>query len=130
LLLRSSPIGTLEFVDDADAAARALPPDDPDEWTSEQWIAWLNETDADAIADRNSPPATVAGRVVHSSAGQLLGQSMIGLAQAIYGRVHKAPIVIKAPSEPDEDRAIDLHLDFDNPEDSTVELHPGRKPTD
>jgi len=115
-------------VDDAHATARSVPPDDPDEWTSEQWIAWLNETDADTIADRNSPPATVVGRVVHSSAGQLLGQSMIGLAQAIYGpRVNKAPIVIKAPSEPEEDRAFDLHLDFDKPEDSTVELRPGHK---
>ena len=106
-----------------------MPPDDPDDWTNEQWIAWLNETDADAIADRNSLPATVTGRVVHSSAGQLLGQTMIGLAQAIYGpRVNKAPIVIKASSEPEEDRAFTLHLDFDNPEDSTVALRPEREP--
>jgi hypothetical protein len=106
-----------------------VPPDDPDDWTNEQWIAWLNETDADAIADRNSLPATVTGRVVHSSAGQLLGQTMIGLAQAIYGpRVNKAPIVIKASSEPEEDRAFTLHLDFDNPEDSTVALRPEREP--
>jgi hypothetical protein len=116
-------------VDDAHATARSVPPDDPDDWTNEQWIAWLNETDADAIADRNSPPATVAGRVVHSSAGQLLGQTMLGLAQAIYGpRANKAPIVIKAPAEPEEDRAFDLHLDFDNPEDSTVVLRPDREP--
>ena len=47
----------------------------------------------------------------------------------IGGRALNGPLV-KAPSEPDEDRAIDLHLDFDNPEDSTVELHRGRKPTE
>jgi hypothetical protein len=115
-------------VDDAHATDRKVPPADPDEWTSEQWIAWLNETDADAIADRNRPPATAVGRVVHSSAGQLLGQTMIGLAQAIYGRVNKAPIVIKAASEPDEDRAFNLHLDFHHPEDSTVELRLHREP--
>jgi hypothetical protein len=115
-------------VDDAQATARSAPPDDPDDWTNEQWIAWLNETDADAIADRNNPPATVAGRVVHSSAGQVLGQTMIGLAQAIYGPRRRAPIVIKASSEPDEDRAFSLHLDFDSPEDSTVVLHPDREP--
>ena len=115
-------------MDDAHAAARSLPPDDPDDWTNEQWIAWLNETDADAIAARNSPPATVAGRVVHSSAGQMLGQSMIGLARAIYGpRANKAPIVVKANSEPEEDRAFTLHLDFENPEDSTVMLRPDRE---
>jgi hypothetical protein len=114
-------------VDDAHATARSVPPDDPDEWTSEQWIAWLNETDADRIAERNSPPATVVGRVVHSSAGQLLGQTMIGLAQAIYGPRAKAPVVIKAPSEPEDDRAFNLHLDFDNPEDSTVELRKDRE---
>jgi hypothetical protein len=118
-------------VDHAHASARALPPENPDDWSSEQWIAWLNETDADAIADRNSPPATVAGRVVHSNAGQLLGQSMIGLARAIYGpRANKAPIVIKASSEPEEDRLLTLHLDFDNPEDSTVVLRPDREPPD
>jgi hypothetical protein len=116
-----------QIVDDVDATAPGVPPDDPDDWTSEQWIAWLNETDANAIADRNNPPATVAGRVVHSGAGQLLGQTMIGLAQAIYGPRQKAPIVMKANSEPESDRAFSLHLDFDNPEDSTVVLHPDRE---
>ena len=116
-------------MDDAHANARRVPPIDPDDWTNEEWIAWLNETDADAIADRNSAPATVTGRVVHSNAGQLLGQSMIGLARAIYGpRANSTPIVIKANSEPEEDRAFKLHLDFDNPEDSTVVLRPDREP--
>ena len=37
-------------MDDTHATPQSVPPDDPDEWTSEQWIAWLNETDADALA--------------------------------------------------------------------------------
>jgi hypothetical protein len=113
------------LVEDFDAATSGLPPADPDEWTNEQWIAWLNETDANTLADRNRPPVTVAGRVVHSGAGQVLGQTMMGLARAIYGpRENKPPIIAQANSDPEKDRPFSLNLDFDHPSDSTVVLHP------
>ena len=105
------------------------PPADPDDWTDEQWIEWLNATDADAAAARVLPPATVAGRVVHSTGGQMLGITMLGVAQAIYGpRVNKPAIVREAPSEPENDQSMVVHLDFDHPEQSYAVLRPESHP--
>lgn len=59
------------------------PPADPDDWTDEQWIEWLNKTgttDAEDVAR----PVTALGRIAHSSGGSVLGQAMLGMATAIY----------------------------------------------
>jgi hypothetical protein len=118
-------------VDHLDPADRAAPPADADDWTDEQWIEWLKATDADATAEHGLPPATLAGRVVHSTGGQVLGLSMLGLAQAIYGqRDEKVVIVAEANSEPEKDRPFDLHLDADHPEQSFVVLKPPSSPPD
>jgi hypothetical protein len=112
-------------VDDPAPSDREAPPADADDWTDEQWIEWLKATDADTAAAPNLPPATVAGRVVHSTGGQVLGQSMLGLAQAIYGRPEqKVVIVAAANGEPDTDRPFDLHLDADHPDEAFVVLKP------
>jgi hypothetical protein len=95
------------------------PPADADDWTNEQWIDWLKATDASDQAEGGATPATIAGRVVHSVGGQLLGQGMLGLAQAIYGqRDQKVVIVAGANSEPEKDQPFALHLDEDHPERS------------
>lgn len=108
-------------MDPDDPAFPAAPPADPDDWTDEQWIAWLKATDAEAELESDSHPTTQMGRAVHSSGGQVLGQAMLGMAQAIYGRKQDdVAIVAEGPSEPDEDEPFTLKLDPDHPERSTV----------
>lgn len=94
-------------------------------WTDEQWIEWLKATDAEIAADEGRLPATAVGRFVHSAGGQVLGQTMVGLAQAIYGRGDDKPAVVaEANSEPEKDRSFALHLDPEHPEQSFVVVTP------
>jgi hypothetical protein len=111
----------VDNVESFDLAFPDGPPADPEEWTDEQWIAWLKATDSAAGGEADPKPATLGGRVAHSSGGQVLGQAMLGMAYAIYGR-HDDEVVIVAEgdSEPDEDEPFTVHLDRDHPERSAV----------
>jgi hypothetical protein len=91
-----------------------VPPIDPDEWTDEQWLAYLNELSA-SEGDGDDEPVTRTGRLARSAGGQALGNAMLGLAQAMYG-VQQAEVVVEAeaPSGPgDED--LQVTLDPDHP---------------
>ena len=105
------------------------PPADPEEWTDEQWIAWLKATDASAAGEATAGPTTLGRRVAHSSGGQVLGQAMLGMAYAIYGR-HDDEVVIVAEGDgqPDKDEPFTVHLDPDHPERSAVVFHPIAEP--
>jgi hypothetical protein len=97
-----------------------IPPFDPEEWTDEQWLAWLKATDQIAGRDVDIPES-VASRVAKSAPGQVLGQAMLGLAQAIYGKHDEdVTIVEEAPSDPTDDDGFIVTLDFENPERSAV----------
>jgi hypothetical protein len=99
------------------------PPDDPEQWTDEQWIEWLNSTDDEADPPA---PATPMGKVTRSSGGQVLGQAMLGMAQAVFGR-HDDEVVIvdEGPGGPGDDEPFTVHLDPEHPERSTVVVrHP------
>jgi len=111
--------------DPLDSPADAEPPADPEEWTDEQWIAWLRATDADAPAGEDDAPVTPVGRITHSSGGQVLGQAMLGMANVLFGRMDDE-VVIVAPgdSEPDPDEPFTVHLDRDHPERSSVVFRP------
>ncbi len=78
------------------------PPADPEEWTDEQWLAWLSDTD-DVIGDPVGPSAP-KGRLLRSSGGQALGNAMLGVANALYGR-RETPVVVvrEASGQPDDD---------------------------
>ena len=118
-------------MDERATGAGTEPPADAEQWSHEQWITWLKATDLDPLADAVLPPATLAGRAVHSASGRALGQSMLGLAYALYGRPDDKPsIVIAASSEPEPDLPFTLHLDVDHPERSFVVLAPDRDPSD
>ena len=123
------PAGTVEIVEPFDLAFPNGPPADPEEWTDEQWIAWLEATDADAPDGGGNRPATMGARVVHSTGGQVLGQSMLGLAYAIYGRRDdEVVIVAEGDSEQGEDEPFTVHLDPDHPERSSVVFRPVSEP--
>lgn len=96
------------------------PPTNPDDWSDEQWIDWLVATDA--IAADQSAPATRAGRITHSTGGQVLGATMIGLARALYGPEEEKPAVVAERGEPDDDGPLSVHLDFARPDQSYVRL--------
>jgi hypothetical protein len=106
-----------------DQAIPAGPPDDPEDWSDEQWLEWLEATDADpdSPADADEEPTTVLGRAVRSTGGQLLGQAMAGLSNAIYGeKDDEVVIVAEGTSEPGKDEPFVVHLDPDHPERSSV----------
>ena len=111
-------------MDDPGSDSLDEPPVDPEEWTPEQWIAWLKATDEanDPASQATRPgPATTMGRVVSSGGGQVVGSAMLGMAQAIYGVEEDEVVqVVKANTDLDDDELFVVHLDPDHPERSTV----------
>ncbi len=100
------------------------PPADADDWTDEQWLAWLKTSDATLNSDDADAP-TVGERAARSSVGQAVGQAMMGMAQAIYGtKDDELIIVAEGDSEPIDDRPFTVRLDFDNPGQSSVVFRP------
>ncbi len=105
------------------------PPADPEEWTDEQWLTWLEMTDTEMRTEREVAPSTPIGRVARSSGGQVVGQAMLGMAQAIYGRQDdEVAIVTEGPRDPADDEPYAVHLDPDHPERSSVTLRKGSEP--
>ena len=92
------------------------PPEDPEDWTEEQWREWLTNAPPDPDTGRAHP----LSRVVSSPTGTTLGAAMLGLEQAIYGERPKVEIVAEAEAAGDDG---DLELDLDDPAASRVTLH-------
>ncbi len=114
--------GTVVSMEPFDGAIPDDPPADPEEWSDEQWLAWLSATDSEGKSPAgSSASSTKIGRVAHSTGGQVLGQAMVGMARAIYGR-HDDEVVIvaAADSEPNPDEPFTVHLDPEHPERSSV----------
>jgi len=110
-------------VDDDDPVGEAplTPPSDPEEWSDEQWLAWLKATDERLAIEEASAPVTTGARIAHSAGGSVLGQAMLGMAQAIYGRRDdEVVIVVEGDSEPNDDQPFEVHLDAEHPERSSV----------
>jgi hypothetical protein len=109
------------FVEPIEHAVSPVPPLDPEQWTDEQWLAWLKATDGDGDDTSTHAPASVAHRVVHSVGAQMLGQAMLGLAQAIYGpKEEEVVIVAEGTSEPVDDEPFAVNLNLEHPEQSRV----------
>lgn len=102
------------------------PPSDPDEWTDEQWLEWLKATDEPSSDEPDEFIAAVVTRLVQSTPGQVLGQAMLGMAQAIYGRHDEdVVIVVEGNGETKDDEPFAVRLDPDHPERSSVVFKPG-----
>ncbi len=105
----------------------SAPPEDPNAWTDAQWIDWLKATDAEAGPTGEFPVGTVASRIARSSAGQVLGQAMLGLAQAIYGpKDEELVVIVEGAGEPEEDEPFRVRLDFEHPEQSQIVFRSSR----
>ena len=97
------------------------PPDDPEDWTDEQWLAWLEATD---LEEAPEPRPRLAAWREHP-VGSVLGAAMLGLHDAIYGRTdNEVAIVQEAGDDPPDDDLHDIRLDFEHPERSEVVVRP------
>ena len=99
-------------------------PDDPQDWSDDQWLAWLAEVDA--LADEAAPavPEHHKPSFRDGLGGKMLAASMRGLAEAIYGPKEEPAIVIEASGDPPGDEGLDVRLDPDHPEQSVVVVRP------
>jgi hypothetical protein len=109
-------------------------PSDPEQWSDEQWLAWLRETDG-LPAEEAEPGRDGPGELEpdpepeeswrHKGVGtQIVAAAMIGLAEALHGPREKPAIVIDASGDKPNDDGLDLQLDPDHPEQSVVVVRP------
>jgi hypothetical protein len=104
----------------ADETPQEGPPLDPEDWTDDQWIEWLKKTDV-VDAEDAARPVTALGRITRSAGGSVLGQAMLGLANALYGRDdNEVVIVAEGSAQPDEEKPFAVRLDPEHPERSVV----------
>ncbi|MGI8686687.1 MAG: hypothetical protein ACR2MO_16625 [Acidimicrobiales bacterium] len=100
-------------------------PEDPEDWTDEQWLAWLAEgdvTSAEAGPERPEPPRRPTLR--DGLGAKMLAAGMRGLNDAIYGPKDEPAIVIDAAGDPPDPEGLDVQLDPDHPEQSVVVVRP------
>jgi hypothetical protein len=95
-------------------------PDDPETWSDEQWIAWLEEVDAEAAPQPEGHP------LQHKSPGiQLLGAAMLGMHRAIYGDTEpEIVMIVDAEGDPMEPEELEVHIVPEDPDASTVTVRP------
>jgi len=98
------------------------PPEDPESWTDEQWISWLEATDD---PDAAAPDGVGSRRWRRGRPASMLGAAMLGLHEVIYGpHDEEIAVVVDAGGEPHGDDVPEVHLDPDHPERSEVIVHP------
>lgn len=126
-------VGPLSLPDaDADQDEEILPPADANDWTDEQWIAWLAatdanpDTDAEEEADTEAEP-TFGKRVTGSIGGQLLAGGMLGMANAIYGKQDEQIGVVQPAADEDDDDPLQVILDLEFPERSVAIIRSPRQ---
>jgi hypothetical protein len=97
------------------------PPEDADSWSDEEWLAWLEDVDAEAPPEPEGHPA----RPRRSVPSQMLGAAMLGMHRAIYGDTEPdILIVVDADGDPLEPEMLEVHLDPEDPDASTVTVRP------
>jgi len=100
----------------------ATPPDDPDAWTEEEWLAWLADVDAEAPPAPGGHPV----RRARSVGVTLMGAAMLGMQRAIYGDSDDPDIVmvVDADGDPPGPEELEVRLDPEDPDASTVTVRP------
>lgn len=106
------------------------PPNDPEDWSDDQWQVYLQATAADAEIDGSTASGGASGfrRLRGSGAGSVIGAAMQGLEQALYGERPKEEIVAEADSDdPDRERST---FDPDDPASAVISLAAHRHQSD
>jgi hypothetical protein len=105
------------------------PPADPEQWTDEQWLSWLEATDDDEGTEKSAPPVTRGARLARSTGGSVLGAAMLGLGNAFYGpRDDDVVTVQEANGDTEDDDPVSVYLDHDHPERSYAVLRQAKAP--
>ena len=104
-------MGTLQEMADP-----LVPPDDPDEWSHEQWCDWLQAAEAEADEEAPRPPRRAG------LGGSAMGAAMLGLQQAMYGKVARPEMVVEAEADGHDDGLV--LLDPDDPSRSVITVDP------
>jgi hypothetical protein len=94
------------------------PPEDPEDWTEEQWLEFLAQAPCDPDTGRAHPLT----RATSSPTGVVLGAAMLGLDQALYGERPKVEIVAEADAAGADDGDLALDLDLDDPSASRIRV--------
>jgi hypothetical protein len=92
-----------------------VPPDDPDDWTAEQWMAYLQATNGDEAGQ-----SRYANRF-KSRPATMVGNAMLAMHDLIYGPVEEPEFVIESKQDGDDDD-IDVKLDAADPSASSVTI--------
>ena len=103
-----------------------LLPEDPEDWTDEQWIAWLEEAEAEErqrVEEDPERPTLPSWRKA-PIATQFLAVSMLAMHDVFYGKREEPAIVVDAAGDPPGDEPLDVHLDPEHPEESVVIVRP------
>ena len=95
------------------------PPEDPEEWTDDQWTEWLRATDVPR-GERTAPPRTGSWRP--GVAGSALAGAMWGLHEALYGPREDQTFIEASADAPHGPDGLSMHLDED-PRASWALLH-------
>ena len=93
------------------------PPDDPEDWSDEQWIEYLDATDPEEALDSlitDSDPVTVMGKLSKTGSGQVLGTLMTTVGEIFYGEKNKPSIVEEAPGDSEDERVHRIELDSES----------------
>ena len=98
-------------------------PDDPQEWTDDEWLAWLAAGDI-VPAETPAPEPPRRASLKDRLGAKMLAASMRGLQEAIYGPKDEPAIVIEAAGDPPDPEGLDVRLDPDHPEQSVVVVRP------
>lgn len=104
------------------------PPVDPQDWTDEQWLEWLDATDGQATVpgdegDRLGERPTVGDRVRSSPAARGMGGAMVALHEIFYKpKDEEVVIMAEAGGDPPDPDALELDLVPDHPEESTATI--------
>lgn len=99
-------------------------PDDPEDWTDDQWLAWLAEGDVRVAGAEPSVPPPTRPSLKDGLGAKMLAASMRGLQEAIYGPKDEPAIVIEAAGDPPDPEGLDVRLDPDHPDQSVVVVRP------
>jgi hypothetical protein len=96
-------------------------PDDAESWSDDEWLAWLAEVDAEAPAEPTGHPA----RPQRSLPAALMGAAMLGMHRVIYGDTEPdVQMIVQADGDPSEPEKLEVHLDPEDPDASTVTVRP------